>query len=813
MRLIRRLIIALTLLIVLTISLRAQDDDSPRYRLRVPSAEEYLNVIVESASEVDIFPSVPFNREFDRLTEAFFYLYPDFHQTTFDALFAAYTEIAIGERDLINRGAWVRPMVMAWIVENAVDLSQTEELKFEDFYIEVTPRDFNTDGVDEYLLDVMKGKQVDRQTENCLEAELIDYMIIQQTAQGYRYIDTKIPWRGQQAWFYSSLNGGIVELRFADLNADSLPEWVVLVGGEFAGGFGMGSADAGSLLILGWRDDGFKHLVPTSYSPDHQDGEITTDFLSTWGDCGGPFPATVEWEFTNIDGDAPLEILQAQYYFDNWSCKRTETKVFDWSPTADRYTYVETRVEYATHTQNCVQREAEAIMWTDDYSAAIPLFEQALNLETYDLTKGDTFIYERSLHQYLWARLALAYIMTDQGELADPLLETLADEEAEEETIAQFVETLITARRQEFSNLQLCSAVYNLFTTHFLQIRVGYTGDDLYYGGNPYTPEQIGCDAPAMLTKTIDSTQIPVELSPVDYLAQLGITTLRSLETDLNDDGQSERLVWPDVAGSELFFAPGDDFYVISHTSIDRFLQSNDFREITFLGQSRLLATITPHILVNTITPWDAMYSPIGGSLGGTIDCSFQDGSTASLQVLTLWQLQDQQLVPIFSELQCGTSLDEIFEGNKASETLILNITECLDDFCSESITKPVSYSWDSAKQTYVPSSQPTQTPEPTATPEFRPTPTPQPYPQYFSVLDAFEERDFVAVVGMTAEVFAIDAERDLNDQLGDFYLRALALEALDRPGEALAEYVALYEAVPESAWGRLAALHLEVVE
>lgn len=43
-------------------------------------------------------------------------------------------------------------------------------------------------------------------------------------------------------------------------------------------------------------------------------------------------------------------------------------------------------------------------------------------------------------------------------------------------------------------------------------------------------------------------------------------------------------------------------------------------------------------------------------------------------------------------------------------------------------------------------------------------------------------------------------------------YYRALTLEALNRPDEALADYVAIYTTVPESAWGKLAALHLECV-
>jgi hypothetical protein len=64
----------------------------------------------------------------------------------------------------------------------------------------------------------------------------------------------------------------------------------------------------------------------------------------------------------------------------------------------------------------------------------------------------------------------------------------------------------------------------------------------------------------------------------------------------------------------------------------------------------------------------------------------------------------------------------------------------------------------------------------------------------------------------MTPGTFVIQPEQQLNDQLLDYYLRALALEALNRPDEALAEYIAITEAAPESAWGMLAALHLEPI-
>jgi hypothetical protein len=50
-------------------------------------------------------------------------------------------------------------------------------------------------------------------------------------------------------------------------------------------------------------------------------------------------------------------------------------------------------------------------------------------------------------------------------------------------------------------------------------------------------------------------------------------------------------------------------------------------------------------------------------------------------------------------------------------------------------------------------------------------------------------------------------------EQIILLYHRALALEARNRPEEALLEYVGIYESAPESAWGILAALHLERIE
>jgi hypothetical protein len=780
------------------------------YRLRTPSAGEFLSLLTELAPLLTVDPSSAFfNDSLSKISGVLFYLYPDVTETTFETLLTAYTANEIGNRENVFRDKWVQQMVEAWLSENLIDLSAVSVLRFEDFFIQVIPRDFDNDGVNEYVLDVAKGEPVNRTQDSCLSAELSAYFVVQQKDGGYQFIETGLPWKGYALnGRYSYSNGGMIELRFGDLNADELPEWVVVVGGETAGGPGMGYADGGGLIILGWRNGQLEYLAPSSYASDRPNRQMTTDFFSTEGHCAGPFPAIVAWEFTNIDDDPALEILQSQQYIDNWSCSRTETRFFDWDASVDRYRYTETQTQYTENTQNCVQRQAEEIMWTGDYAAAIPVFERALTLETDNLSSGEGFNYERSLNQYLRARLAFAYIMTGQGRLAERLLDELAREEIEEEPISKFIDILRSSRGNATSPLQLCVSAYNLFTTDFLNIRVGFTGDERYYDNNPYLPERIACDAPAMLQATLIAQPIPADIPPSDYLADLGITTVRSMETDMDGDGRSEWLVWPDVAGTELFFVPDGEVYNVSYQTLDPYGYADDLREWPLpSGTDTAIALLRfKHGGIGS-PPWRFAYNyAFGAEGGGPPVC--KDGTMPG--EFSLWQAREGGLSRIFYIRQCVHQFEDILPNGQAGRELRFRVAECID-LCNESREVEEVYEWDEGQQTYVRAFPPTPTMLETPTPFS--TPTPSPYPQYYDVLDAFIERDFDAVVGMTSESLAVEPESNLDTQLGDKYLRALALEALNRSNEALAEYVAIYEAAPDSPWGQIAALHFERVE
>jgi len=108
-------------------------------------------------------------------------------------------------------------------------------------------------------------------------------------------------------------------------------------------------------------------------------------------------------------------------------------------------------------------------------------------------------------------------------------------------------------------------------------------------------------------------------------------------------------------------------------------------------------------------------------------------------------------------------------------------------------------------------------TPIPTLTPTPYPTyppPTPDTRPQNERWLSmqyveaAYQTGDYELTLTIASQA----VPRDEFDRLKWGYYRALALEALNRPDEALAEYIEIFQAAPESVWGQLAALHLEKI-
>ncbi|HEX2908808.1 MAG TPA: hypothetical protein VHO69_18195, partial [Phototrophicaceae bacterium] len=112
-----------------------------------------------------------------------------------------------------------------------------------------------------------------------------------------------------------------------------------------------------------------------------------------------------------------------------------------------------------------------------------------------------------------------------------------------------------------------------------------------------------------------------------------------------------------------------------------------------------------------------------------------------------------------------------------------------------------------------VPTPTPTITPTtyPTYPPPTPDTRTPEEKGLEYSFASSAFDADNYEVVLQIVEKHQDSGSEDDNMQMR--YYRALALEALHRPDEALAEYIAIAEAAPDSAWAKLAVLHFERAE
>lgn len=132
-----------------------------------------------------------------------------------------------------------------------------------------------------------------------------------------------------------------------------------------------------------------------------------------------------------------------------------------------------------------------------------------------------------------------------------------------------------------------------------------------------------------------------------------------------------------------------------------------------------------------------------------------------------------------------------------------------------QAVITPATYTWSDEAQTYVLTTPAEATPTPMAA---IPTEVPTQQPVYtlsdysFSQLRAaFGAENYASVIEIADAAFAAEPERNSAWFEPAFrYYRALALEALNRPDEALIEYVTLIETAQESSWEILATLHLE---
>ncbi len=485
----------------------------------------------------------------------------------------------------------------------------------------------------------------------------------------------------------------------------------------------------------------------------------------------------IEWEFRNLDDDPAIEITQTEKHFNNWFCTYYSTLRLDWDAAEDRYLEAEIPIEYPD-TDGCLWTKAEMLTFRHDFEAAIPLYERGILL-------SEPTDYTLELLQYIQIKLALAYAITNQPDKAVETLNSIAAPSSS--GIADLMTAITRDYLPERNKVAFCAAMYNFFQP---DIDIDYYGDDY---GPLSSINGSGCDIEWLLSKLLDPTQMPAEVSPVDWLSSLRIPVRAYQQMDLNQDGRGDWLIWLEARIPPFIFVSQNEsggYEVFSKPYLTWTAEEPLFQLMNLPDQSG--------VALFWFDQADRLYNDEG-------QCPEEPHG-----VFSIWRLHGSDLERLVREGICEeVNLSDIIQNQGRA----IHVWVSSDIHPYSSLVAGV-YSWDDTLKRYVLTLPPPETYQMQIEEQQRDR-------------DCFDMRNAVIDLKMALDQHSdieagLEAASDLvtahpdcltATQLQEFqYLRALALEALDRPDEALAEYVAIYAAAPESAWGQLAWLHIDCV-
>lgn len=788
------------ILLLMSISVGADED----YRLRIPSVEEYLRAIPEilDVGNADIDPEYGppyFNYPvFEILVTELGWRYPDLTQVDPTLLYEAYHYLVDTNTLWAGREQYGQAVAMALLHQSDGEFGAGDILVIEDtdFEVIVTPRDYTGDGISELVLQVSSDFYS-------------QYLVVQRVNDTYQIIQSPLPWFGRGFSYSSSRSGLMVEQYFGDMTGDGLPEWVLALGGV-----GTNHLHLGWLYVIQWQDGLLVDVAPDYEGWDYR--EMVYD--SPAGGGGGVIPYLVTIDYEDIDGNGTIEVLIQREHTDSWGCAFDSTRIFMWN--GSQFERVEDIRDFEDSPQ-CALRQARDLTWEGDYQAAIPFYEQSLELfSTHefpdDATQGEIASW-RSRQAYTAVHLALAYAMTGQPDAASRVLETIELPRGIE-PIPQLVDSARASFVGDQRVFDLCVAMYETFETyhrespsapnpywgHTLDVPLAYSG-----GGGVAAPPpdatKAGCDAGALLTTLTADVNFITDESPIAQLNALGITVDQYHTFDINSDGHDDWFIWFGQDVRPMILLSDDDHYLLPDA---RHLPYPDTDTEVFDWQ---LPDGTPALLFYN---YDTRPSVRRQNATGSREfpyrrCPLEESDTEFPRgAIFLWWLDTEAFDYSRHEFCEPMSIEQIFPDGSSSQTL--NAWGAVYDGGRSSHVnlQPTVFQWDDVTRRYrsedaIQAASVTPTPIPTSAPEVA----------TYSLFNGFQDGDYAGVVSNADSLIAnFNAETEDDVRYRILYYRAMALEALNRTEEALAQYIVIYEAAPDSAWGMLAALHLEPV-
>jgi tetratricopeptide (TPR) repeat protein len=774
-----RKIITVAFILLVTV-VQAQTNDN--YRLREPSTQAYVDNVaaVLQRAELTYIPAQyeEASVEATTIADEITWRYLNRNQFTYDQLAAVYRMFVTGEEYFNTpiQEQLLRTIISLWLDENSPDLDETNVLEFDDFRIEFeplfAPRDNYAQVQWGYFLRVIIKPEFHLKIFN---VNNINYIAVP-VEDGYILPEMPVA-------IHSDL------LAAGDFNDDDLPD-VAYVHSSHIGN----SYNSGSMVIASLHGDNqFELLDQLSYFQ---------------GGYEFP-PSQYNWWFTVLGDGQNVGVIENQNLFSNWDCTYVQIRLYGWS--VDNRLVFQSGESLYPDTVPCLVQQAELAMWSHDYNKAVEFYEQAFELGT----PSAEFM------PYTQIRLGFAYLLTGRTQEADAIYSELAASDDE------FAQAVLAAYQRDPRALPVCQAMYNypFNSTVYLQatgtIQSSSGGfNRMEVGMRYFNLDRATCDLEFNVDALLEPMTFTTDESPVAQVEALGLEIGDVLEADFNLDGQTEWLIWLNAPSiNPLFFSPKGNTYTLtrpqgSNTGFWRLHQPSEYNRVAVIT----LPNNSEQVLVNINFDSDKREilncAETCGGGGDFVPCAYGNSQSTPTYIgrISVWRMQDGALEDIFTEPTCElVEVEELFTS--AMDNLELRAGDYNPD-SNELI--PAIYTWSDEAQTYVLPAQPqaTNTVVP-ATPTLSPTPERIYNLSNYSFIwlrTAFVNRDYRSVVdGATMALSTGTGEIPQFEMAFRYYL-ALALEALERPHDALNEYITIYESAPDSSWGILAALHLEVI-
>lgn len=744
-------------------------------QLVTPSGTDYLTLLNDyylSADEPDvellrlILSDI---QNFDRVDDT----------VSADDIYTTYLRLIDVPSQGTDFGYWLSHYLTAWINESDIDVSAHETLTTHEFNIELQPIDFWNDGEPESMLFVTSPLEKASVTA---DYDFEGYFVAYQDGDQYRVVDTPLKYNGLNRNHWSWIdwqeirNGSNTSveqvLHIEDINADGQLEWRIL-------GYGDHNSPGGRLYavfqILAWNGHRLVKIAPDSLG------------------FGNDSYMAMDWNIINLDDDPALEIVQIYHHRNNWKCEYDEETIYDWSD-KEQFYIEQDPIEIIPESFGCLWTDAEQAMWEHDYETAIPLYEQGIALAQDKMTGNQDI----ELLQYIQIRYISALALIGSYEDASQHLADLLRQENLDDNIQMLANQMQEAYEPYHNLVSLCSVFYNFFKPY--QDKYSYSGHlstvvgstyydaDLSYIGNISSPSAsfAGCDVQVLLDDILANTTFPLDQSPVEVLEDNGIAVADNLHFDWNGDGADEWIVATEADVSNYLF--------ISDIELGEYIVSQPFYYGIKPDQTYLyeLPDNRGRALLYYTFDVDSSYR---GSCSPTYDTNSGEISILGLnsrgEKVNIW----------WGDICEAREWDQIISEDGT------RINSWISDQDIGGQLHEAVYIWNTESFTYQ-----LETPIPTPDVEvYASNPAEQETHSVTSNLyyALINHSDIAAKLNALDETFAKFDVSDIPDdtQIRAGYYRGLALLYLDRPDEALAQFIEVGENSPDSIWGQLAGL------